>query len=297
VFLGLPVYNGGAFLHAALDSALAQTFGDFRLLIADNASTDDTAEIAQDYAARDSRVIYHRHEKNLGAAPNFNFCLAQATEPYFKWMAHDDLMRPTYLERCVAVLDNDPGAVLCHSRFERIDVHGAPLRAAEGEDGFNDPDPVVRFARAAGLDHGCGSVFGVIRRDVLARTPGIAPFVSSDRTLLAELALYGRFEIVPETLFGWRTHIDQSIWMSRDERVAWFDTESQSKLNAFFTRQWLAQFGAIRRAEVPRSVKARATFASVGWALRYRGRILRDMTGGSGGHKTRRSPDLPDQRP
>ena len=55
--------------------------------------------------------------------------------------------------------------------------------------------------------------------------------------------------------------------------------------------------GPLTRAEVPLSVKARAAAASVGWALRYRGRILRDMTGSSGGHKTRRSPDLPDHRP
>lgn len=294
VFLGLPVHNGGRFLREALDSALGQSLGDFRLLISDNASTDNTAGIAQDYAARDSRIVYHRHDKNLGAAPNFNFCLAQATGDYFKWMAHDDLMRPTYLERCVALLDADPGAVVCHSRFERIDHSGQPLKQPEGEDDFNDPDPVARFARAARLNHACLSVFGVMRRDILLRTPGIAPFVSSDRTLLAELALHGRIEMVDETLFGWRNHIEQSIWMSRDARIAWFDTASRNKLNGFFTRQWLAQFGAIRRADVSLSVKARAAAASVAWAARYHRRMFRDLRGTQ---KTRKAPVLPDHRP
>ena len=100
--------------------------------------------------------------------------------------------------------------------------------------------------------------------------------------------------MVPETLFGWRNHVDQSIWMTRDARIAWFDTASRNKLNGFFTRQWLAQFGAIRRLEVPLSVKARAAAASVSWAARNYQKIFRDLRGTQ---KTRKPPDLPDHRP
>jgi glycosyltransferase involved in cell wall biosynthesis len=60
VRIGLPAYNGERHLPAALDSLLAQTYGDFELIISDNASTDRTEEICREYAARDSRIRYHR---------------------------------------------------------------------------------------------------------------------------------------------------------------------------------------------------------------------------------------------
>ncbi|MGZ9063625.1 MAG: glycosyltransferase family 2 protein, partial [Allosphingosinicella sp.] len=64
VSIGLPVYNGENFLAAAIDSVLNQTFADLELIICDDASTDRTAQICQDYAAKDERVRYLRNEKN-----------------------------------------------------------------------------------------------------------------------------------------------------------------------------------------------------------------------------------------
>src|SRR5262245_29387757 len=70
--VGVPVYNGEAFLRETLESILAQSFGGFELIISDNASTDGTQAIAREFASRDSRVRYHRNEKNLGLARNYN---------------------------------------------------------------------------------------------------------------------------------------------------------------------------------------------------------------------------------
>ncbi len=66
VSIGLPVFNGADFLTEALESILAQDFEDFELIIADNASTDDTPNICQRYADRDDRITYIRHPKNMG---------------------------------------------------------------------------------------------------------------------------------------------------------------------------------------------------------------------------------------
>ena len=60
VAIGLPVYNGDNYLAAAIESILAQSYGDFDFLISDNASTDGTEEICQAYAKRDSRIRYIR---------------------------------------------------------------------------------------------------------------------------------------------------------------------------------------------------------------------------------------------
>src|SRR6516165_373080 len=68
--IGVPVHNGALFLRQALESLMAQTYEDFELIIADNASTDETESICQSFAAQDRRVRYHRSNKNLGAARN-----------------------------------------------------------------------------------------------------------------------------------------------------------------------------------------------------------------------------------
>ncbi len=225
LFIGLPVYNGETYLWKALDSILKQTFRDFTLLIADNASTDRTGEIARCYADRDSRIRYHRHDTNLGAAPNFNFCAAAASGKYFKWMAYDDLLEPTYLEKCVEHLEQHPDAVLCHSLVTRIDELGEITGPYTDELDFDGDDPADRFGRAMAFNHSCVSVFGVVRLDVLRRTKLIASYVGSDRALLADLALSGKLANVPETLFLWRNHKKQSILAhGRKELIQWFDT-------------------------------------------------------------------------
>jgi glycosyltransferase involved in cell wall biosynthesis len=70
VSVGLAVYNGENYLSEAIDSILNQTFTDFELIISDNASTDRTAKICQDYASRDPRIRYTCADRNRGAAWN-----------------------------------------------------------------------------------------------------------------------------------------------------------------------------------------------------------------------------------
>ena len=70
--IGLPVHNGANFLAETLRSIASQTFTDFELIIADNASTDATASICLEFARLDPRVRYVRHPENVGAAANFN---------------------------------------------------------------------------------------------------------------------------------------------------------------------------------------------------------------------------------
>lgn len=90
VSVGLPVFNGEAYLAEALDSLLAQSFTDFELIISDNASTDRTQSICESRRQRDPRIRYFRQPVNQGPSSNFNFVLRQATGKYFMWAAHDD---------------------------------------------------------------------------------------------------------------------------------------------------------------------------------------------------------------
>src|SRR5258708_9503485 len=112
IAIGLPVHNGDNYLAAAIDTILAQTYGDFDLVISDNASTDGTEEICQAYAQRDRRIRYIRQPKNVGAAANHNLTVRMTDSPYFKWAAHDDLLAPGFLAASVDVLPPHPTAVL-----------------------------------------------------------------------------------------------------------------------------------------------------------------------------------------
>jgi len=92
--IGLPVYNGEKFIRKCLDSLLAQTFKNFEIIISDNASTDDTQKICQEYLKKDERIRYIQQEKNIGLLPNFNFVLKQAKNEFFMWIGVDDFILP-----------------------------------------------------------------------------------------------------------------------------------------------------------------------------------------------------------
>lgn len=117
VSIGMPVYNGEEFIREAIDSLLAQTFTDFELIISDNASTDATEAICNDYVSLDNRIRYYRNSYNLGAANNFNRVAQLATGEYFMFAAHDDLWVQNYLSASVALLERHPEAVLCYTNW------------------------------------------------------------------------------------------------------------------------------------------------------------------------------------
>src|SRR6266581_1269234 len=98
VTIGLPVYNGEAIVASAIESILAQTCADFRLVISDNASTDATERICREFAQRDDRITYVRQPSNIGADANFGFLLDQAHSEYFMWAAADDTRSADFLQ-------------------------------------------------------------------------------------------------------------------------------------------------------------------------------------------------------
>lgn len=105
VSIGFPIYNEEKLLKSKIESLLLQTFEDFELLISDNGSTDQTEKICREFADKDSRIKYFRHEKNNGQYWNFRFVLSKATGKYFLWTAADDTILPKFIEKCVKILD------------------------------------------------------------------------------------------------------------------------------------------------------------------------------------------------
>jgi glycosyltransferase involved in cell wall biosynthesis len=279
VSIGLPVYNGENYLEETLLAIRNQTFAEFELIIADNASTDRTAEICRDHAANDSRIRYVRNTENLGAAVNHNLVLELTRAPLFKWQAHDDQLTPDFLAKSVTKLEADPAAVMCITGARRLDGEGQEiLRWNSPLHGTESSDVAVRFgavirtffcswtepfsARKMRTRRGMGAVaiYSLMRRDAIVRTMLFRPFRGADIAIIAELALLGSFARLDEPLLIHRDHdmrATRTVNSDPDACLAWYDPKLRG---AQIWHKW-ALYGshleAIRRHSLSRSERLR----------------------------------------
>jgi glycosyltransferase involved in cell wall biosynthesis len=250
VGIGLPVFNGADFLSDALDSILAQTFTNFEVVICDNASTDATAEIARSYAAADSRVRFEPISRNVGPHLNHLRAIDLTSGEYFKWFAHDDLIAPTFLERCVEALDNHPNAVLAMTRIQVVDDAGTVV-------GETDPPPQIREAQP---HHRLRSfwrqppvhqtMYGVIRRSKLEQTHLMGDWFAAERALFLELALHGGFERVDEPLASHREHRGRSDY--KENKGQWWAPERGAVAEMGYWKRLGHGFDMLRTAPLSR---------------------------------------------
>lgn len=112
VTIGVPVRNAATLLDKALQNLADQKDADFKVIVLDNASTDDTGTIAQRFASQDPRFTYVRQPHNKGALQNFVDVLAMADTPYFFWRAFDDTSDVNFVAELSGLLDANPTADL-----------------------------------------------------------------------------------------------------------------------------------------------------------------------------------------
>jgi glycosyltransferase involved in cell wall biosynthesis len=263
VAIGMPVWNGEAFLSEAIESILAQTYGDLELVISDNASTDATPEICHAYAKRDARLRYIRQEANIGAASNHNVVFRRSSGRYFKWAAHDDVLAPNFIQECVRILDSDEGVVLCSPATILINEDGSPARYSVEYNAMVDSyghkwpvtpennrllmseDAADRFTAVLLKMFMCLEIFGLMRRSALEKTSLEPSYVGGDKVVLAELSLIGRFHLLEDSLFYRRCHPGQfSMARSGSYRAMWFS----GRHDRFFLQQLRLLAGYSRAA-------------------------------------------------
>ena len=224
VSIGLPVWNGEKYLRMALDSILRQDYADFELIISDNASTDATQTICQEYAARDARIRYFRNEKNIGASGNYNRVFELSRGEYFKWISHDDECAPSFLRRCMETFENASAeTVLVCSSSQIIDETGRVLRVSRL--GMKSSlKPSQRLASLIARRDFPHALWGLIRSKTLRQTR-LMGVVRSDDILLGELTLLGNFIEMPGELQRWRIHRQNALEVCQTARelLLWHD--------------------------------------------------------------------------
>lgn len=234
VSIGLPVWNGEDFIGQALDSLLTQSFSDFELIIADNASTDGTEAICRSYAAADPRIRYYRNAQNIGLQANTQKVLDLATAPYFMWACHDDLWDSSYVAKLVQELDGSDSLVLAGSNAASIDENGT-LRNFYDNCAVYAPASTYALARRLICAHpqgGHATLIVSVMRTRVAKQLGLASFggirvhnrgkYAWDKRAIFRLAFEGGFHVSNETLY-----------FHRDVNDAWWDSSGASSGTPF----------------------------------------------------------------
>src|SRR5215208_1230842 len=119
----VPTYNRAPLLKNFLTSILNQTFTDYEVLVADNASTDNTPDVVRSF--NDPRIRYQRHATNIGPFANMNYLIGEAAGRYICIVHDDDVYFPTFLERESSMLDRNPRAGMVHCAVYEVDGAGA----------------------------------------------------------------------------------------------------------------------------------------------------------------------------
>jgi glycosyltransferase involved in cell wall biosynthesis len=267
-------------LPEAVATLLSQTFGDFELVISDNASTDDTEEICREYARQDPRIRYERIPVNRGSSWNHNHLVDEARGRYFKWAAHDDVYEPELLRRCVEVLDADQSVVLCHSLVDDIDIEGTVVHKHDYAFRSDDPRPSVRFRDLLMMEGG-HDLYGVVRTEVMQATPPIGSFHHySERPKICAIALHGRFHQVPDYLFHHREYETsvQRVYTSSKAIAPVYDPRRSNRLLHPAIRlhaEYVVMFmRGIRTAPLTSAERTQAYRVFGEWALRRSAKAL-----------------------
>ena len=118
ISIGFPVYNVEKFIRNRLDSILSQSFQDFELIIVDNASSDSTVKICEEYVKKDKRIQFFKTEKNMGIRWAYETVLMKSKGKYFIWVAADDKFSNDFLEKNFLILESNKNIVASTSKVQ-----------------------------------------------------------------------------------------------------------------------------------------------------------------------------------
>jgi glycosyl transferase family 2 len=274
----MTLHNNARHLPDAVASLVGQSYQDFALVMLDDASNDETQDIARTFAAKDERITYFRHHERAGMIPTWREVVQMATRDfpsaeYFAWVSDHDHWHPQWLDRLVEMLDRNPSVVLAYPLTQRMEPDGTPV------------EKDLRVFQTLGLadvgdrwrefcQNGVGSgdmVYGLMRAAALRAAGIFRDVMNPDRLLIAELTLQGPIAQVQEPL-----------WVRRRSAVASI-TRQRSTLIAGATPAWFAwpptlQHAFVIAREYARSPHppARISAATLVWMLaRYQASSLR----------------------
>jgi glycosyltransferase involved in cell wall biosynthesis len=241
----IPVYNGANYLATAIDSALAQSYGNVEVLIVDDGSTDNgaTESVARSYG---DRVRYHR-KPNGGVSSALNAGIALMEGEYFSWLSHDDRYLPEKLERQVGFIAAHPEVEVLATGLEVIDNDGKVTYDYSCEEVH-----VIRNGRAV-MDHWVYGCSLLIHKNVFARVGG---FNEHNRTV-QDLEMWLKIvhegtpiTMMPDILCQWRHHEQSDSYKQRSAHFREVDAFLRRAAQAYPIDFFAAGSAELSRAEL-----------------------------------------------
>jgi hypothetical protein len=231
VSVALTAYNAQKFLAETIESVLAQDFAEFEFLLLDDGSTDRTAEIANSYAARDTRIRVISRE-NRGMPASLNQLFAEAHAPLVARLDADDVCEPTRFSQQVAFLDEHPDHGIVGSQASAIDEAGKRVPRLDAPVPCAHEDIVAALPLYSPFYHPAV----MVRRDLVIAAGGYRDCFrdTEDYDLWLRLSERTRMANLPEPLLNYRWHLGQTstrnmagqarkaaiAWLAHLERVA-----------------------------------------------------------------------------
>ncbi len=280
VTVGVPVYNGADTLAVALENIAAQSFREIEIVISDNASTDRSAEICRDFAARDPRVRYIRQSSTMVAPYNFAFLLKEARAPYFMWAAHDDMRDLNFIDRLKSALNADSGATLAFGDVDLIfDDQVQRLDLGFANKGRTS---VRRLADNAFKE--LFNIYGLWRTDALRRVEWRHNEWWWDTPMMMAAAMTGDFIYVPGVWLRYRRHqrpaylaLERAGAGGAGHKIAWLG----HRIGEILVVPWLA-VRSVSRVAGPGWGVAAGVLASAKIVQRAAGLVWRRLTNPDG---------------
>ena len=240
----IPNYNYGHYIGETIESVLTQTFEDFEIVIQDNASTDNSWEVIQDFAKKDSRIRIFKNNWNVGFAPNLQKVTTNSRGRYIILLSSDDIMYPLALEKYHEVISKqDTDDIVICSNTDVIDSESNVkskifmkipewrLIKSSFESDFKPSEKVYSINSlkilSEILDRNTGarpvSVFCAtcFSKKLWERVEGYdvtAQYSPDTNTMLKLLSLSINYIWIDKVLFGYRIHDDNNTNVLRKER-------------------------------------------------------------------------------
>jgi len=199
--IGMMVYNEAKYINEAIYSLLAQTYKDFVLIISDNASTDGTSEICKHYTEKDKRIIYIRHNKNMGAFFSFNFILDKINTPFFMFCAGHDKWHSQFIEKLFPIIMGNKELIGVYPLTREINIDGS-LGVIHQDDYTTQGIESIeqRYLLILKRIIKCNIIYGIWCTSIFKQTR-FKKLISNDVLFLLNASFLGEFKQYKEVLF------------------------------------------------------------------------------------------------
>lgn len=198
----MSTYNGSLYVAEQIESIINQTYSNLEIILADDASTDNTFEILKSYAEKDKRIIVFQRKENVKYNINFSEACAKATGTYIAISDQDDVWELDKIERQLNKINEDPKNILVHCISTRFEEKSKPhLRSIKRMNFFRGNDIKSFFLANYVLGHAM-----MFRRTLLEKALPFPPNVYYDWWLAAYACTLGNIEFVDEILVWHRMH-------------------------------------------------------------------------------------------